>query len=122
MLSTPFGGEIPLRHLRFKVELFSLPPKVFGCVCFVHDTLPNLDKLSPRSIRCMFVGYSRTQKGYRRYDPVHRKYYVFADVTFIETVPFSSYVCDSSVPLPLTVLVAEQVPLTTTEFPTVQPI
>ena len=62
-------------------SLFSLPPKIFSCVCFVKDTRPNLDKLLPRSIRCMFVGYSRTQKGYRSYDPVHRKYYVFTDVT-----------------------------------------
>ena len=70
----------------------------------------------------MFVGYSRIQKGYRCYDPVHRKYYVSTDVTFFETVPFSFSMCDFSVPLPLTVPVAEQVPLTTTETPAVQPI
>ena len=36
--------------------LFSLPPKVFRCVCFVQDTRPNLDKLSPRSIIICLLG------------------------------------------------------------------
>lgn len=50
MPSTPLGGEIPLRHLRLGTKLFSLPPKVFDCVAFV----PGLDKLSLRSIKCVF--------------------------------------------------------------------
>ena len=60
MLSTPLGGEIPLRRLRPDSELFSLPPRVFGCVAFVQDLSIGLDKLSPRSIKCVFIGYSRT--------------------------------------------------------------
>jgi len=46
-----------------------------------------LDKLF-RSIKCVFVRYSRTQKGYQCYNPSTRKYLVSADVTFFESVPF----------------------------------
>ena len=43
---------------------FPLPPRIFGCVAFVHVLDPGLDKLSPRARKCVFLGYSRTQKGY----------------------------------------------------------
>ena len=39
---------------------FSVTPRVFRCTCFVHDLSPALDKLSPRFIKCDFVGYYRT--------------------------------------------------------------
>ena len=44
MQSAPFGGEVPLQCLQHE-ELFSLHPKVFGCVAFVRDLSPSLDKL-----------------------------------------------------------------------------
>ena len=40
MPSAPLGGEIPLRRLCPDKELFSLPPKVFGCVAYVQDLSP----------------------------------------------------------------------------------
>jgi hypothetical protein len=40
------------------------PPKVFSCVCFVKDNRPTVEKLDPRTVKCIFVGYSSTQKGY----------------------------------------------------------
>ena len=42
---------------------FSMTPCVFDCTCFVQDLSPGLDKSSPKSIKCVFVGYSKTQKG-----------------------------------------------------------
>ena len=78
-------------------------------MCFVQDTRPNLDKLSPRSTRCMLVGYSRTQIGYRCYDPVSRKYLVSADVTFFENTPFFSSTSYPSLPIPLSVPTTESV-------------
>ena len=88
MPSAPLGGEIPLRRLCPQRELFSLPPKVFGCVAYVQDLSPSLNKLAPRSLQCVFVGYSRTQKGYRCYHPPSRRYLVSADVTFWESKPY----------------------------------
>jgi len=60
---------------------FSMTPRVLGCICFVQDLSPGLDKLSPRSINCVFVGYFKIQKKYWCYNPCTRKYLVSADVT-----------------------------------------
>ena len=35
MPSTSLGGEVPIRRLQQDTELFSLPPKAFGCLAFV---------------------------------------------------------------------------------------
>ena len=49
--------------------LFCLPPHVFGCVCFVHILILGQDKLSAKATKCVFLGYSRLQQGYRYYSP-----------------------------------------------------
>ena len=61
---------------------FSLTPCVFGCVAFVHVFDPGRDKLSPQTRKCIFLGYSRTQKGFRCYSPESCRYFVSVDVTF----------------------------------------
>ena len=35
---------------------FIVAPKVFGCVCFVHDYRNDVRKLDPRAVKCVFVG------------------------------------------------------------------
>jgi len=80
--------------------------RFFCCTCFVQDLSPELDELSPRSIKHVFVRYSNTQKGYQYYNPSARKYFVPADVTFFESVPnFSPHLVTTSktIPLPLSV-------------------
>ena len=94
--SSPLGGEVPLHRLHPTRDLFVLPPRVFGCVAFVHDHTPNLSKLAPRSIKGVFVGYSRKQKGYRIYLPEQCKYVISADVTFFED---TRYFTSSSTPI-----------------------
>ena len=42
----------------FPINLFCLPPHVFGCTCFVHILTPNQDKLSAKATKCIFFGYS----------------------------------------------------------------
>ena len=61
---------------------------MFGCTAFVQDHTPGLSKLAPRAQKGVFVGYSRTQKGYRVYFPDRRQYVTSADVTFHEDVPY----------------------------------
>jgi len=51
-------GNTPFSILHPNRSLFSLPLRVFGCVCFVHNLTPGLDKLDPRAEQCVFVGYS----------------------------------------------------------------
>ena len=48
-----------------------------------------MSKLYPKSLKCIFPGYSRVQKGYRCYCPSLRRYLVSIDVTFLKNVPFS---------------------------------
>jgi len=51
-----------------------------------------------RALKCVFLGYSRLQKGYQCYSPETKKYYMSANVTFFEQTPyFSSSVQDAHV-------------------------
>ena len=69
--------------------LFPIDPKVFGCTYFVRDVRPHVSKLDLKSLKCIFMGYSRVQKGYRCYCPTLRHYFVSTDIIFFETSPFS---------------------------------
>ncbi|KAM2946107.1 hypothetical protein COP2_028938 [Malus domestica] len=71
------GREIEISHLR-----------VFGYVCYVHIQTIHKDKLDLRAIKCAFVGYSTSQKGYKCYDSKTRKVFVSRDVRFDETHSF----------------------------------
>ena len=69
---------------------FNLAPRVFGCTSFVHIHNHNQGKLDPRALKCVFVGYSSTQKGYKCYHPHARKLYVSTNVTFDENKSYFS--------------------------------
>jgi hypothetical protein len=106
LTATYLINRMPSRFLDFQtpLEVLSPPlstvigvsPKFFGCVCFVYIHGPARSKLDPRSLKCVFVGYSSTQKGYKCYHPPSRKYFVSMDVTFFEQQSYSS-----STPTPL---------------------
>ncbi|XP_070053441.1 uncharacterized protein [Nicotiana tomentosiformis] len=88
MPSSPIKDQIPHSVLFPQSPLYSLSPRVFGSTCFVHNLAPRKDKLAPRALKCVFLGYSRVQKGYRCYSPDLRRYLMLADVTFFESKPF----------------------------------
>jgi len=48
-------------------------------------TSPGLDKLSPKSHKCVFLGFIRAQKGYKCFSPSLNPYFISADVTFSES-------------------------------------
>ena len=73
-------------------------PRVFGCTCFDHILTSGQDKLSAKATKCIFLGYSRLQKGYRCYSLQTHRYFLSTDVTFFEDSPFFS----SSESLPVT--------------------
>lgn len=89
-------NRMPSRILNYRtpveclsgVNSFIVPPKIFGCTCFVHDYRNATGKLDPRAIKCIFVGYSPTQKGYRCWSPSEKRFFVSMDVTFNEKEPF----------------------------------
>ncbi|XP_057478145.1 retrovirus-related Pol polyprotein from transposon TNT 1-94 isoform X6 [Actinidia eriantha] len=90
MPSSVLNFKTPIECLPSHFHVTSLPPRVFGCVCFVHALHPSGGKFGPKAHKCGFIGYSPTQKGYKCYDPSSRKFLVSMDVTFWETESFFS--------------------------------
>ena len=102
LTATHLINQLPSRVLGFKspMEVPSsfypnmrptnhLIPKIFGCVFFVHAHSPNRGKLDPRAVKCIFLGYFSTQKGYKCYHPPSKNFFVLVDVTSNERVLFS---------------------------------
>ena len=103
LTATHLINRLPTRVLGFKSPMDilmtfypdlhtsnNLVPRIFGCVSFVHVHSQNRGKLDPRALKCVFVGYSATQKGYKCYHPPSKKFYVSMDVTFHEQEPYFS--------------------------------
>ncbi|XP_073224857.1 uncharacterized protein [Cicer arietinum] len=86
--SSVLDGNIPHSVLFPHTPLHPLPPRAFGSTCFVHNLSPDLDKLSARSLKCVFLGYHRSQKGYHCYSPTLHRYVTSAGVTFFESVQY----------------------------------
>ncbi|XP_068483247.1 uncharacterized protein [Phaseolus vulgaris] len=61
-----------------------LQPGIFGRVSFVHVHSNERGKLDPRAVKCVFLGYSTTQKGYKCFHPPSKRFFVSRDVTFNE--------------------------------------
>ncbi|RVW46594.1 Retrovirus-related Pol polyprotein from transposon TNT 1-94 [Vitis vinifera] len=95
MPSSVLHDQIPHSLLFHDQPLYFLPPRVFGCTCFVHILTPGQDKLSAKAMKCLFLGYSRLQKGYRCYSLETHQYFISADVTFFEDSPFFSTTSES---------------------------
>ncbi|XP_078176829.1 uncharacterized protein LOC144571419 [Carex rostrata] len=70
--------------------------KTFGCVCFMQGNNPNMEKLDPRAVKFVFVGYSATQKRYVCWNPVERRLFVSMGVTFRELELYYSLETTSS--------------------------
>nr|GEV81847.1 hypothetical protein [Tanacetum cinerariifolium] len=59
--------------------------KVWGCEALVkQDTLIKPDKLEPRSIKCIFVGYPKETMGYSFYYPLENKVLVASNVEILK--------------------------------------
>ncbi|GKF82331.1 retrotransposon protein, putative, ty1-copia subclass, partial [Tanacetum coccineum] len=59
--------------------------KVWGCEALVkRDTFTKPDKLEPRSIKCIFIGYPKETMGYSFYYPYENKVLVAWNAEFLE--------------------------------------
>jgi len=90
MLSYVLDKISPFSCLYPNKTPFSMTPRIFGCTCFIQDLSRGLDKLSPRSIKYVFVGYYKTQKSFQCYNPSTKKYLVPVDVMFFESILYFS--------------------------------
>ncbi len=64
--------------------------KVFSCIAYVHVRDEKRSKLDPKVEKCIFIGYSLEQKGYKCFNPSTRKLQVSKDVVFDEMVSWYS--------------------------------
>ncbi|CAI7924393.1 unnamed protein product [Closterium sp. NIES-53] len=60
--------------------------RVWGSRAFVRDT--SADKLSPRAIPCVFLGFVPDATGWQFYHPTSHRVFPSQDITFDESVPF----------------------------------
>ena len=83
--------QTPLKVFSDNVSLptvLMIPPRIFGCVTFIHIHKNQRTKLDPCVVRCLFLGYGVHKKGYRCYDPIAKRTYITMDVTFLESKIF----------------------------------
>ncbi|RVW67796.1 Retrovirus-related Pol polyprotein from transposon RE1 [Vitis vinifera] len=69
-----FWGEAILTATYLINPSSDLPLKVFGCTAFIHVYPQNRSKFAPRANKCIFLGYSPTQKGYKCYSPTNKRF------------------------------------------------
>ncbi|CAI7903713.1 unnamed protein product, partial [Closterium sp. NIES-54] len=60
--------------------------RVWGSRAFVRDL--SADKLSPRAVPCVFLGFPPDAPGWQFYHPTSRRFLSSQDVTFDESVPY----------------------------------
>jgi hypothetical protein len=76
-------------------KLYNIAPsydylRVYGCLCFPNLSATAPNKLAPRSLPCVFIGYPPEHKGYRCYHIPTKRVYISRHVTFDEHIfPFA---------------------------------
>ncbi|CAH9106825.1 unnamed protein product, partial [Cuscuta europaea] len=64
--------------------------RVFGCLCYAHNKNIFGDKFASRGVKCVFLGYAYSQKGWKVYDLKNQRHFVSRDVRFLEHIlPFA---------------------------------
>ncbi|GKA20689.1 zinc finger, CCHC-type containing protein [Tanacetum coccineum] len=64
---------------------FESAPLIWGCEALVkRDTLTKLDKLEPKSNKCIFIGYPKEMMRYSFYYPPKNKVFVARNAEFLE--------------------------------------
>ncbi|CAH9112084.1 unnamed protein product [Cuscuta europaea] len=69
--------------------LYNKPPlydqlRVFGCLCYAHEVNVSRDKFGPRGVKCVFLGYAYSQKGWKVFDLQHGRHFISWGIKFIE--------------------------------------
>ncbi|CAI7912222.1 unnamed protein product [Closterium sp. NIES-53] len=72
--------------------------RVWGSRAFVRDL--SADKLSPRAVPCVFLGFPPDASGWQFYHPTSRRVLSSQDVTFDESVPYYRLFPYRTAPLP----------------------
>lgn len=108
MPTSILGGQSPFQKLFGRLPNYTkLRP--FGCLCFPWLRPYVRTKLDPKSVACVFLGYSLGQSAYKCLDPTTGRIYLSRHVRFQDTVfpyrdmsmpqPQFTTPCDSSKPI-----------------------
>ncbi|CAI7796560.1 unnamed protein product [Closterium sp. NIES-53] len=60
--------------------------RVWGCLALFHDT--SVDKISPRAVPCILLGFPEDSSDYTFYHPPLHRFFDSRDVRFDESVPY----------------------------------
>lgn len=83
--STALKNVTPYRMLNNDDPDYSLL-KVIGCLAFAKNPSFSSDKLDPKGIPSLFLGYPSSTKGYKLLNLITNKPFVSRDVKFFETI------------------------------------
>ncbi|CAH9077886.1 unnamed protein product [Cuscuta epithymum] len=73
--------------------------RVFGCLCYAHNKDRNGDKFASRGVKCVFLGYAYSQKGWKVFDLENQRHFISRDVRFFESnFPFKQLAKESHAP------------------------
>ena len=87
-MSSVLHDKLAFHCLFLDKPTFSVVPHVFSFTCFIQNFKSGIDTLEPKAIKCVFIGYSRTHKGFCCFDPINHRFYTSSDATFFESVPY----------------------------------
>jgi hypothetical protein len=92
-------NRLPTSALNYETPYFTLHGnhpdytslRVFGSKCFPYTWDTRQNKFDPKTVLCIFVGYSDKHKGYKCFNPSSRNFFISRHVVFDELFfPFKS--------------------------------
>ncbi|KAL2239868.1 UNVERIFIED_CONTAM: Retrovirus-related Pol polyprotein from transposon RE1 [Sesamum indicum] len=86
--------------------------KIFGCLCFATNLSPHKTKFDKRAHKCVFLGYSMSQKGYKVFDLEDHTLFTSRDVIFQEHLfPYAQNKVEETSSCPLPTVTAGSIPI-----------
>jgi hypothetical protein len=96
-------NRLPSSSINFETPYFKLHHthpdysslRIFGSKCFPCTWDTRVNKFDPKTVPCIFVGYSITHKGYKCFHPKSKRFFISRHVVFDELCfpykPVSNY-------------------------------
>jgi hypothetical protein len=100
MPTTILKNQSPFKAL-FKCSLDYNFLRTFGCLCWPNLRPYNTNKLQPRSVPCLFLGYNTLHKGYKCLHLPTNRLYISRDVFTESQFPYPSHSPPKESPSPI---------------------